>query len=825
MPHVFRALALSLRRLAAQPTFAITAVVTLALGIGASTAIYSIAYGVLLRPLPFPDPDRLVVLRQVNGEGRQMRFSRANFADVERDTRSFAGMARYSTGLAAVVGGTDPVRTTTTVASARFFDVIGVAPALGRRFSTSETTDGGPPAAIISHAFWQQHFGARADVVGEVVRIDGESHPIVGVMPEGFDFPMESSVWLSADRLSRREGRTAHNWQAFARLRPDASLAQANQELSSVARALKATFADDTWMSDAVAVPMRATLVGDAPALIALLAGAVAFLLLVSCATVANLLLAQGVLRAQEFAVRQAIGATWGQLLRQLVTEHMVLVALGGAAGVWLAQGAVRGLLALDPGRLPLRHAISVDGTVLSFALALATTLGLLLALTSALRLLSDAPVRSLGAVGRGSIGGRGVERVRRGLVVLQMAFTLVLLVGAGLLGQRLLTLLRADPGFPTTGMLVVSATFPPVTGARAAAGSDVSDVSVRRSDDVRDIVSRLAAIGRVESAGGINAFPLTGSGANGSFLEMLPGDEVSSLDDFIALGKIPGRAGYAEFRLATPGYFETMAIARRQGRLFTEADTPDAPHVAVVNDALARARWPGIDPIGRRIQFGNMDGDLRTLTVVGVVADVRDAGLEGPAAPTVYANAIQRTNAVSTFTFVVRGAADPLSLARDARAVIRAVAPDVPVTTRPVDDLVAATYGPQRFSLIIVLGFAMSALLLAVFGVYGVSSYAVSSRTREFGLRMVLGANRRSILSQVLREGLWLIGAGTVAGVLGAAAVSRLMASLVRDLGTPSPALVAGGVVLLGLCALLACALPARRAASIEPGAALREP
>jgi predicted permease len=787
MPLVFRALALSLRRLAAQPTFAMTAVVTLALGIGASTAIYSIAYGILLRPLPFPDPDRLVVLRQVNHEGRQMRFSRANFADIERDTRAFAGMARFSSGLAAVVGGTDPVRVTATVVSARFFDVIGVAPARGRHFSTSETTEGGPPAAIISHALWRQHFAGRADVVGETLRIDSETHPIVGVMPEGFDFPVESSVWLSADRLSRREGRTAHNWQVFARLRPEASLAQANQELTGVARSLKAVFADDTWMSDAIALPMRATLVGDAPALIAVLAGAVGFLLLVSCATVANLLLAQGVLRAQEFAVRQAIGATWGRLLRQLVTEHLVLVALGGAMGVWLAQGAVRGLLALDPGRLPLRHAISVDGTVLSFALGLATTLGLLLALTTALRLLSDTPVRSLGAVGRGSIGGRGVERVRRGLVVLQMAFTLVLLIGAGVLGQRLLTLLRADPGFPTTGMLVVSATFPPVA-TTGAANPGAADVAARRSGELRDIVSRLAATGRVEAAGGINAFPLTGSGANGSFLEMMPGDQVSTFDDFMALGKVPGRAGYAEFRLATPGYFETMQIARLQGRLFTDADTSDGPHVAVVNDALARARWPGGDPIGRRIQFGNMDGDLRTLTVVGVVADVRDAGLDGPAAPTVYANAIQRTNAVSAFTFVVRGPADPLSLATDVRAVIRAVAPDVPVTTRPVDDVVASTYGPQRFSLVIVLGFALSALLLAVFGVYGVSSYAVASRTREFGVRMVLGADRRSILSQVLREGLWLIGAGTVAGVAGAMAVTRVVASLVRDLGTPSP-------------------------------------
>jgi hypothetical protein len=361
-----------------------------------STAIYSIAYRILLRPLPFPDPDRLVVLRQVNHEGRQMRFSRANFADVEHDTRAFAGMARFSSGLAAVVGGTDPVRVTTTLVSARFFDVIGVAPARGRRFSTSETTEGGPPAAIISHALWRQHFAGRADVVGETLRIDSETHPIVG---------------------------------------------------------------------------------------------------------------------------------------------------------------------------------------------------------------------------------------------------------------------------------------------------------------------------------------------------------------------------------------------------------------------------------------------DLRTLTVVGVVADVRDAGHEGPAAPTVYANAIQRTNAVSAFTFVVRGPADPLSLATDVRAVIRAVAPDVPVTTRPVDDVVASTYGPQRFSLVIVLGFALSALLLAVFGVYGVSSYAVASRTREFGVRMVLGADRRSILSQVLREGLWLIGAGTVAGVAGAMAVTRVVASLVRDLGTPSAAIVAGGIVLLGLSALLACALPARRAASIEPGAALREP
>lgn len=815
MPTTFHALALAWRRLAAQPAFALTATVSLALGIGASTAIYSIAYGVLLRPLPFPEPDRLVELRQVDADGRSMRFSRANAEDVATAARSFDGLARSATIAVPVVEGGTAVRVTAGWVSPDFFHVMQVAPILGRTFSPDESREGGPAVVVISYGLWQEQLRGRDDVLGQPLRIGDETHTVVGVMPQGFAFPRGARLWTSANRVPSGEKRTAHNWHVVARLAPDTSVVAAQQELTAVARTLKATYADETWMTDGLVVPLRDALVGNATGLIGLLAGAVGFLLLVSCATVANLLLVQGALRTQEFAIRQAVGATWSRLLRQLVTEHVLLVALGGAAGVWLAQGAVNGLLALDPGLIPLGDAIGIDGSVLSFALGLTTTLVVLLALTSAVRLLHDQPLRSLAGAGRGGIGTRNVDRLRRALVVTQIAFTLVLLVGATLLGQRLWSLVRVDPGF-RTDVLVASVTLPRLP--------DIGSVQPTRAADIRAIVERLAADGRVRAAGGITALPLTGMGGNGTFLEVLPGDTVTTFEEFGALGRLPGRSGSAEYRAATPGYFEALGIPLRKGRFFDARDTPDTPHVALVSETLAQVRWPDVDPIGRQLQFGNMDGDLRTLTVVGVVADVRDGRLDEPPPPMIYANAQQRASAWPAFTFVLRGETAPLTLSGDARAAIGGVVAEAPVSFRELGEVVEATYGRERFSLLIVLGFASSALVLAVLGVYGLSSYAVATRTREIGLRMVLGAAPSRIVSQVLREGLALVAIGAGLGVVGAVAVSRLLAALVEGVAAwSSPALLIG-LVVVGASALLACLVPARRASRIEPATALRE-
>jgi putative ABC transport system permease protein len=804
----------ALRQLAARPAFALTAIFTLALGIGASTAIYSVAYAVLLRPLPYPDADRLVRLRQVGDQGRQMAFSAPNVEDLSSAARTLAAVATHTGAPVAVTGGVEPVRVRQAMVSRTFFEVLGVGPARGRAFVADELQPAGPGAVIVSHGFWQRELGGTADVLDRTLRLGSDAYRIVGVMPPQFDFPRGAALWTPAERQERLPSRTAHNWDVVARLRGDVPLPQARAELSGIARRMKTQHGEDTWMSDAAAIPLRDAYVGTARPLMALLAGAVGLLLLVSCATVANLLLAQGVLREHEFAVRQAVGAGPMRLVRQLFGEHAALVGLGAAAGLLLALSATRAVLALVPAGVPLPESVTLDGNLIMFVLGLATTLALLLALTTGVRIVTQVPREALSG-GRGGIGGRATERVRQSLVVLQLAFALVLLVTAGALGQRLWTLLRADPGFATSGTTVATLTF------SAASSHDYQRIAAQ----VRDVRARLTGLGAVRAAGAVSGFPLgDGAFSNGTFLEMRPGDRLERMEDFQALARVPGRAGEADFRVATPGYFEAMGIPVRQGRLFSDSDAPDGQHVAVVSASLARRQWPGQDPIGRVIQFGNMDGDLRPMTIVGVVGDVREGAVDGPPSATFYGHAGQRTQASTMLTFAVRPSAPGTDVAADVRQVVRAAAPDSPVQIRDIREVVASSFGEQRFSLAVVLAFGVASLLLAVFGVYGVSSYAVSNRRREFGVRMVLGARPGQILGMVLREGALLVGVGVVAGTGLALVVGRLTHGAVAGLDRMRADVLLVSMVVLAISALVACAGPARRASRVQPAEAIRQ-
>lgn len=803
----------ALRQLASRPSFAITAIFTLALGIGASTAIYAVAYAVVLRPLPYPEADRLVRLRQIGSEGQSMAFSAPNIADLTAAARSFEAVATHGGGMVAVTGGIEPVRVRQSVVSAGFFDVLGVRPARGRTFVAEEQRPGGPGAVVVSHAFWQSALGGRPDVLDHVLRLGSDTHRIVGVMPAAFDFPRNAALWTAAERREPILSRTAHNWDVVARLRPGVAVASARAEIDGIAKQLKATYRDDTWMSGASAVALRDAYLGSTRSLIALLSGAVGLLLLVSCATVANLLLAQGVLRQHEFAIRQAVGAGPWRVLRQLAGEHALLVAAGTAAGLLLALAAMRALLTLVPSGLPLPSSIDLDGNVLAFVLALATTLALLLALTTGARVVMQEPREALAGGGRGTVG-HGTERVRRALVVVQVAFALVLLVGAGLLGERLLRLVRAEPGFTTSGLTVATVTF------TIASPEDARRIAA----EVGDVRSRLAGLGAVRMAGAVSGFPLgDGSFSNGTFFEQRPGDVVATFADFERIMKLPGRSGEAEFRVATPGYFEAMGIPVLRGRTFTDADTLEGQHVAVISASLAQAQWPGQDPIGKTIQFGNMDGDLRPMTIVGIVGDVRESALDGPVARACYGHAAQRVQGYSTMTFVARPSTPGTVIAGAVRDVVRAGAPSSPVHVRDIADVVAASFGEQRFSLAVVLAFGVASLALAVFGVYGVSSYAVSSRTREFGVRMVLGAEPRAILRLVLSEGAVLVAAGVVVGTTLAVLGSRVAQGVLAGIDGLRPDVLLAAGALLAASALLAVVGPARRASRVPPATALR--
>lgn len=805
----------AIRHLTSRPAFAATAIFALALGIGASTAIYAVAYAVLLRPLPYPDGDRLVRLRQIGEGGRQMAFSAPNIEDVGAAAASYAAIATHAGGMVAVTGGAEPVRVREAVVSARFFDVLGVRPAQGRTFVPEEQQPGGPGAVIVSHGFWQRDLGGRADVLDHVIRLGSESFRIVGVMPASFDFPRNAALWSAAERRERVPSRTAHNWDVVARLAPGVTLAQARGELTGLAGRLKTTHGDATWMVDATAIPLRDAYLGSARPLIALLVAAGGLLLLVSCATVANLLLAQGVLRDHEFAVRQAVGAGPLHVVRQLLGEHVLLVGAGTAVGLLLALSATRALLAMVPTGLPLPLTIDLDGNVVLFACGLATTLALLLALTSGVRAVLQEPRAALSGVARGGVGGGRTERARRALVVLQLAFALVLVACSGLLGQRLWGLVRAEPGFATSDLTVATVTFTRGSPADAA----------RAASQVAQIRARLEGLGAVAAAGAVSGFPLgDGSFANGTFLEVRPGDRLESMADFETIGRIPGRAGEADFRVATPGYFTAMGIPLVRGRFFTDADTVEGQHVALVSESLARRQWPGQDPIGRTIQFGNMDGDLRPMTIVGVVGDVREAALDGPAGHTFYGHAAQRVQAYSTMTFAVRPSRGGTSIAASVRDIVRTAAPESPVLVRDIADVVTASFGEQRFSLAIVLAFGVSALVLAVFGVYGVSSYAVSNRTREFGVRMVLGAEPGAIVRLVLREGATLVAVGVIAGTALAFVAGRYARGLLSGLDDVRADVIAAGAALIVVSALAACVGPARRAARVPPAEVIRQ-
>ena len=501
------------------------------------------------------------------------------------------------------------------------------------------------------------------------------------------------------------------------------------------------------------------------------------------------------------------------RLVRQLFGEHALLVGFGAAAGLLLALSATRAVLALVPTGVPLPQSVNLDGNLVMFVLGLATTLALLLALTAGVRIVTQVPREALSG-GRGGIGGRATERVRQSLVVVQLAFALVLLVTAGALGQRLWTLVRADPGFSTSGVTVATLTF------TAASSQDYQRIAAQ----VRDVRTRLAGLGAVRAAGAVSGFPLgDGAFSNGTFLEMRPGDRLERMEDFQALARLPGRAGEADFRVATPGYFDAMGIPLIKGRAFADSDAPDGQHVAVVSESLARRQWPGQDPIGRVIQFGNMDGDLRPMTIVGVVGDVREGAVDGPASATFYGHAGQRTEASTMMSFAVRPATPGTDIAADVRQVVRAGAPDSPVQIRDIREVVAASFGEQRFSLAVVLAFGVASLLLAVFGVYGVSSYAVSNRRREFGVRMVLGAEPRQILGLVLREGALLVGVGVVAGTGLAVAASRLAQGTVAGLDRMRADVLLAAMVVLAVSALIACAAPARRASRVPPADAIR--
>jgi ABC-type antimicrobial peptide transport system permease subunit len=815
------------RMLWKQPGFTLIAVLTLALGIGACTAIFSIVDAVLLRSLPFPEAERIVQLREVSEKGGRMAFTDPNFLDVRERNRSLEAVAEYAGDMETVTGGSEPLRARVLWATNDFFHVLGVAPLAGRAFLPEDAKGGGQSVAVVSYGFWQRAFGGRADLGGLKLRIDDRSFDVVGVTPPGFSFPQEFDVWTPREILPPQISRSAHNWSVIARLKGGVTLAQARADLSAIARQIKQEHGKDADAVDIAAIPLHEFTVGDTKNALLIVLAAVGFLLLVACANVANLLLAQVTARQKEFAVRAALGATRLKLASQFVTENVLLALIAGALGVIFAFWGVDLLISLNPGSLPRAGEIGVDARALGFTLGLALLVAVALGLAPVARLSQNDLHDNLKGSGRGQAGHVASNRLRSALVVAQVALTLALLTGAGLLGKSFYRLLQVDPGFRAESAVVMDLSLPGYTGPdrgrqivqafrrlmegggmaeKLSEPAEYEEFRQRQWLLYQQLLDGLSKLPGIVAVGGVNGVPMDGARGDGTFW----------------VDNSPVNKGHADYRVASAGYFAAMGMPLVRGRVFDESDRPEAPHAAVISQSLARKYWPNEDPIGKHIQFGNMDGDLRLLHVVGVVGDVRGYGLDADAQPTVYANALQRPPH-SALSIVVRAQSDPATLTPALRQTARALNSELPVSFRTLQQIFSSSLDQRRFSLVIFAVFASVALALAVMGVYGVMAYAVAERTKEIGVRMALGATVGDVLKLVMGQGGRLIAIGVALGGAGSLFLTRLLTSLLYSVSATDPMTFAGVALLLAGVALVACYLPARRATKVDPMIALR--
>jgi putative ABC transport system permease protein len=784
----------ALRLLAKNPTFTTAVCLTLAIGIGGTTAMFTVVDAVLLRPLPFPEPERLVWGWGKFPQGDRASISPPDFVDYRRDVRKLrvAAMTSFTTQ-AALSGEGEPENVGSTLASAGFFEVLGVRPALGRGFVPADEQEDQPHVAVVSHALWQRRFGGDSGAVGRPLVLDGREVTLVGVMPAGFRFPAGAEVWTPLLlRGAEAQVRRFHFLRIVGRLNGGATLAGAQAELDTIAARLAAEHPDSNQGWTVRLQLLRDQMVGPVRPAVLVLFGAMACVLLIACANVASLLLAKSASRRREMAIRAALGAARRRLVRQLLVESVSLALIGGAAGVALAYWAVQGLRLLAPaGTLGMEQA-AVDGRVLTFALVLSVATGVLFGL---------APAREASRVDlRGGLGERSAgaprRRTRAAIVVAETGVAVMLLAGAGLLLRSVAELLRVDPGFDVESVLSATFTLP--------------DTRYPTDGDVRSFTARL-----VEQAG---ALPGVRQAAVTSRLPMAPqgGDTYFTVD-----GEPEPAQGKptADIRAVGPGYFQTMGIRVLRGRDIASSDAPGAPLVVVVNEPFARTFLAG-NPLGRRLRI-----DLgRTLDaeVVGLVAGVRQYSPGVEPNPAMYVAVDQAPNPL--VNLVVRGGTDVSSTASAIRTLVRGLDRGLPVEVVALEERVARSTADTRLRAALVGGFASSAILLAAVGVYGLMAGFVADRRREIGLRMALGARVEDVMRLIFSEGARFAGAGLLLGIAAALALGRALSSLLFGIRPWDPVTFVGVATLVALVAAVACSMPARQAARIDPSRALRE-
>ncbi|MFN2533008.1 MAG: ABC transporter permease [Pyrinomonadaceae bacterium] len=781
--------------------FTIIVVIVLALGIGSTTAIFSIVDAVILKPLPYPNSDRVVLLREVGVKGNQMSFAEANFEDVKARSKSFEALSISAGSFPLVVTGAgEAVRANVSLASGPFFETMGVKPYQGRVFHAEEERYGGPVAALISYGFWQKALGGRTDFGQVKLNIDGVDCGIVGVMPPSFNYPSNTEIWMTRNTEPLNISRTAHNWPVIGLLHKGILAKQAHAELSLIATQLRNAYGDKTDAVDFAVIPLQDYLTRNVRQGLWLLLGAVGLLLLISVANFSNLLVAELASRQREFTIRCALGASRLRLARQLIIENLLLTLPAAALGVLIANFGVRLLLALDKGTLPQVNTVEIDVRVLLFACGVGVAIGVVMSFLPALRLASRDLTVGLKEAGRGQATAGIGHRMRAAMVVGQVSMTLVLLAGAGLLGRSFLNLMKVDPGFKPESAVAMTLSLP--TTITPGEDERLRQFYVQLLDRVRELPG-------VTAVGGINVLPLADRGANGTFL----------------VNNVSNQTGQAEYRVASAGYFAAMKIPLLRGRMFAGEDTVNSQHVAVISQLLAQRYWPNEDPLGKLIQFGNMDTDKHLLQIVGVVGDVRDASLEQDAHPTVYAFSLQRPQwwQVAHLAIVVRGQSDPRNLIPALRTTVQSLRRDAPVSFQTLEQVFSAAFDQRRFTLVLFTVFGVVAVLITVIGLYGMLSYSVAERRQEIGIRMALGAPPQSVLLLVIRQGLKLASVGVLMGLAAAFGLTRFMRSLLFQVESSDQETYLMVGLLLLVVAFVACWIPARRATRIEPLEALR--
>ena len=805
MGTIWQDLRYGFRILVNKPSFTIVAIFTLALGIGANTAIFTVVDSALLRGLPYHSPEDLYHLfeKTPQAEFSQREFSYPDYQDYQQN-QVFSGLAAYTGGGGIITGNGEPERVFAPSASANFFSTLGVEPILGRTFEAGEDKPGAERTTVLTYGFWQRAFGGDPAVLGRTLTVNGISHTVIGVLPKNFQFAFRTAdLWLpyqpSEQQLSRRY---MHGTQLIGRLQPGITGAQAQAEISAIASRIEREHNQSHAGTGVTMVPLQEQAVGQVRPILLTLLGAVGFVLLIACANIASLLLTRSIARQKEIAIRAALGAQSRRLVRQLMTESVILSTAGGAAGLLVASLGLDALVASLPdaqlNALPFLRSLQIDSRILVFATGLSFLTGVVFGLAPALQSTRVDLVAALKEGGRTSaLGAR--QQLRGALVVTEIALAVVLLVGAGLMMKSFLRLLRVDMGFDPHNVLTMTVALPP-------AKYNEPNRRISFHDQLKE---RITSLPGVAGTSVVNILPLTGGNTTRFIVD---GDPVPP----------PGQEIEANFRVAGSEYFETLGIPLLSGRFFDERDKPDATAVVLINKTIADRVFAGRDPVGRQLKYSAIDSN--PILIIGVVGDVKISGLDEAIRPVLYYPYQQGPSMITNL--VVRTTADPASLINTIRNECRAIESDVGLfNATTIEEMIDTTPAVfiRRFPAFLIGVFALVALLLAMVGIYGVVSYSVSQQSHDIGVRMALGARASDILKMVLKQGLTLVSLGLACGVLGALALTRLLSSLLFEVQPSDPVILVLVSGLLVAVALAACYIPARKATRVDPMVALR--